>query len=76
MAVRRREVEMGINEFKLKYGERVLILTVNEIVKAGLDRVKAYKDSGRAMDMTVAAVASEIEAQAWNDVRAIIKRCL
>lgn len=67
---------MGINEFKLKYGERVLILTVNEIVKAGLDRVKAYKDSGRAMDMTVAAVASEIEAQAWNDVRAIIKRCL
>lgn len=67
---------MGINEFKLKYGERVLILTVNEIVKAGLDRVKAYKDSGRAMDITVAAVASEIEAQAWNDVRAIIKRCL
>lgn len=67
---------MGINEFKLKYGERVLILTVNEIVKAGLDRVKAYKDSGRAMDMTIAAVASEIEAQAWNDVRAIIKRCL
>jgi hypothetical protein len=67
---------MGINEFKLKYGERVLILTVNEIVKAGLDRVKAYKDSGRAMDITIAAVASEIEAQAWNDVRAIIKRCL
>lgn len=67
---------MGINEFKLKYGERVLILTVNEIVKAGLDRVKAYKDSGMAMDITIADVASEIEAQAWNDVRAIIKRCL
>lgn len=67
---------MNINDFKMKYGERVLTLTVSEIVRAGLDSVKAVGQSGRAMDVTVAAVASEIEAQAWNDVRAIIKRCL
>ena len=67
---------MNVTDFKLKYGDRVLTLTATEIVKAGLDSVKAYKDSGRAMEVTVGTVASEIEAQAWNDVRAIIKRCL
>lgn len=67
---------MTMTDFKMKYGDRVLVLTASEIVKAGLDAVKARGQSGRAMDITVAAVASEIEAQAWNDVRAIIKRCL
>lgn len=67
---------MVMNDLRMKYGDRVLILTASEIVKAGLDAVKARDQSGRAMDMTVAACASEIETQAWNDVRAIIKRCL
>lgn len=67
---------MPMNDLRMKYGERVLILTASEIVKAGLDAVKARDQSGRAMDITIAACASEIEAQAWNDVRAIIKRCL
>lgn len=67
---------MTMNDLKMKYGDRVLILTASEIVKAGLDAVKARDQSGRAMDITVAACASEIEAQGWNDVRAIIKRCL
>ena len=67
---------MTMTDFKMKYGDRVLVLTASEIVKAGLDAVKARGQSGRAMDITVAAVANEIEAQAWNDVRAIIKRCL
>lgn len=67
---------MTMTDFKMKYGDRVLVLTASEIVKAGLDAVKARGESGRAMDITVAAVASEIETQAWNDVRAIIKRCL
>lgn len=67
---------MAMNDLRMKYGDRVLILTASEIVKAGLDAVKARDQSGRAMDITVAACASEIEAQEWNDVRAIIKRCL
>ena len=67
---------MAMNDLRMKYGDRVLILTASEIVKAGLDAVKARDQSGRTMDITVAACASEIEAQAWNDVRAIIKRCL
>ena len=66
----------GLNDLKMKYGDRVLELTATEIVKNGLEAVKKNDQSGRAIEITVAAVASEIDALAWNDVRAIIKRCL
>lgn len=66
----------GLNDLKMKYGDRVLELTATEIVKYGLEAVKKNDQSGRAIEITVAAVANEIDALAWNDVRAIIKRCL
>lgn len=67
---------MTFIDFKSRYGERVLTLAASEIVKAGVEAVKARGESGRAMDITIAALAAEIDAQEWNDVRALIKRSL
>ena len=63
-------------DIKEKYGERVISLLAAEIVKAGIERVKEYGESARAMDITLSVAASEIDNQDWNIVRSLIKRYL
>jgi len=67
---------MQYMNFKDKYGDRVVSLAVSEIVREGLEAVMAKGDSGRPMEITIAAVASDLMKQDWNDVRAVIKRSL
>lgn len=67
---------MQFTDFKDKYGDRVVSLAVSEIVREGLEAVAAKGDSGRPMEITIAAVASDLMKQDWNDVRAVIKRSL
>lgn len=67
---------MTFTDFKDKYGDRVVSLAVSEIVREGLEAVIAKGDTGRPMEITIAAVASDLMKQEWNDVRAVIKRSL
>ena len=63
-------------DFKEKFGDRVVSLAVAEIVREGLEAVIAKSETGRPMEITIAAVASDLIKQEWNDVRAVIKRSL
>lgn len=67
---------MQYMNFKDKFGDRVVSLAVAEIVREGLEAVIAKSETGRPMEITIAAVASDLTKQEWNDVRAIIKRSL
>lgn len=67
---------MNYMEFKDKYGDRVVSLAVSELVREGLEAVAAKGDTGRPMEITIAAVASDLMKSEWNDVRAVIKRSL
>ena len=67
---------MQYMNFKDKYGDRVVSLAVAEIVREGLEAVIAKSETGRPMEITIAAVASDLTKQEWNDVRAVIKRSL
>ena len=67
---------MNMTQARERFGERILTLASSEIVRAGIDALIARGNSGRAMDITLAALAEELNAGEWNDVRAIIKRSL
>lgn len=67
---------MTITEIREKYGDRVLSRAVSEIVIAGIETVKKRGNDGHSIDVVVAAVAEDIDASDWQDVRSIIKRTL
>ena len=67
---------MTLQDFRDKYGDRVLGLAVSEVVRQGLAAAAANDQSGRPMELTVAAIASDLSNQDWNVVRFIIKRSL
>ena len=66
----------SVIDFKEKYGERVLTLLASEIVKAGIEQVKDYGESARAIDVTLSVIAHDLDEQEYNIVRSLIKRFL
>lgn len=67
---------MTITEMREKYGDRMLNRAVTEIVIAGLEILRHRATTGNTFDIAVVAIAEDIDASEWNDVRSIIKRSL
>lgn len=67
---------MNFEDFKRKYGERILTLAASEIVRAGIEALWGRAENGKSIDVTLAALAAEMDAADWNVVRSIVKRCL
>ena len=69
---------MGITELKEKYGERLVNLTVTEIVLGGMSQIR-QKDpeaEGSPLGVEVRKCFDEIDNSTWDEIRAIIKRTL
>lgn len=70
---------MGITELKQKHNERIINLVVTDIVIAGLSRLKTDEEVRSADNPLVESWAkcfTDINNSSWDDIRAIIKRCL
>lgn len=69
---------MGITELKEKHSERLVNLTVTEIVLGGLARIRE-KDraaEGSPLGIEVRKCFDDIDNSTWDEIRAIIKRSL
>lgn len=69
---------MGITELKEKHSERLVNLTVTEIVLGGLARIREKDPAaeGSPLGIEVRKCFDDIDNSTWDDIRAIIKRSL
>lgn len=66
---------VGYQEIKLKYGEKVLVMTVNEIIIQGIKAMEDLEEKS-SFAMAVKRCFEDIRSCEWQDIRAIIKRNL
>lgn len=66
---------MAYLEIKAKHGEKVLAMTVNEIVIRGIKAMEAI-DAKSPSALAVKSCYEDIRSCEWQDIRAIIKRNL
>ena len=69
---------MGITDLKEKYSERLVNLTVTEIVLGGLARIREKDPAaeGSPLGIEVRKCFDDIDNSTWDEIRAIIKRSL
>lgn len=69
---------MGITELKEKHGERLINLTVTEIVLGGMSAIRKKDPTaeGSPLGVEVRKCFDDIDNSTWDEIRAIIKRTL
>lgn len=69
---------MGITELKEKHGERLINLTVTEIVLGGMSQIRKKDPAaeGSPLGVEVRKCFDDIDNSTWDEIRAIIKRTL
>ena len=68
---------MTITELKAKYGERIVEVTVTDIVIAGISWIATEDgDYTTPLASEIRRCFDDINASKWNDIRSIVKRSL
>ena len=68
---------MMYGQLKEKHTDRIVIMTVNEIVVQGIKTLNELNEAHKGpMEQAVRACFSDLISGSWNDIRGIIKRSL
>lgn len=66
---------MLFGQLKEKHTDRIVIMTVTELISAGLKAMETIKFNGPTGG-AIKSCFEDIKASPWNDIRGIIKRSL